>query len=188
MSSQPGLRRTDKEMPQEAAREFLQKGFCGRLGTVGADGYPYVVPLLYVYMDGRLYVHNTRAVGHLRLNVDNDPRVCFEVDEAGAVFPYGRFECDTSVSYRSVVVFGRIRVTEEPEEKARFCTELMRKYADPMWDRPKEFYPRLDQITVYVIEIERLTGKQTPLPEVGQQWPVVDKTRSPNAVPEPRVS
>jgi uncharacterized protein len=181
MSSQPGLRRTDKQMADDAAYEFLRHGFCGRLGTVGPDGYPYVVPLLYVYADGRIYVHNTRARGHLRENVDHNPRVCFEVDAPGEVFPYGRFECDTSVSYRSVVAFGTISVKEDREEKARFCTELMRKYADPAWDRPQEFYPRLDQITVYVIEVERLTGKETPLPEVCDQWPITDRTRTPNA-------
>jgi uncharacterized protein len=170
-------------MSDEDARQFLQQGFCGRLGTVGEDGYPYVVPLLYVCMGGKIYVHNTRAIGHLRMNVDHNPKVCFEVDRAGDVFPYGRFECDTSVSYRSVVVFGQIRVTEDREEKSRFCNELMRKYADPAWDRPREFYPRLDLITVYVIEIERMTGKETPLPEVSEQWPATDRTRTPDASP-----
>src|SRR5438132_602934 len=122
MSALPEVRRKDKLMPEEEARAVLEQGFCGRLGTVGEDGYPYVVPLLYVWQDGEIWVHNTRARGHLRQNVDHEPRVCFEVDEPGAVFPYGRFECDTSVSYKSVIAFGRIRVVEEPEEKARFCT------------------------------------------------------------------
>ena len=39
------------------------------------------------------------------------------------------------------------------------------------------------EITVYAIAIERLTGKETPLPAVSQRWPSVDQTRSPNAVP-----
>lgn len=180
MSSSPQLRRTDKQMTEERARETLEGGFCGRLGTVGPDGWPYVVPLLYVWMDGQVYVHNTRARGHLRANVEHEARVCFEVDEPSAVFAYGRFECDTSIAYQSVIVFGTIRIVEDREEKARFCNELMRKYGDPAWERPKEFYPRLDQITVYAIAIERLTGKETPLPEVSQQWPARDNTKSPN--------
>src|SRR5579872_2044674 len=134
MSSPPQVRRTDKLMTDEQIEETIARGFCGRLGTVGADGWPYIVPLLYVWMDGTLYVHNTRARGHLRQNVDHDARVCFEVDEPGEVFAYGRFECDTSVSYRSVIAFGTIRVVEEDDEKARFCSELMRKYAaDKAW-------------------------------------------------------
>ena len=34
------------------ASALLAGGFAGRLGTVGPDGWPYVVPLLYVFMDG----------------------------------------------------------------------------------------------------------------------------------------
>ena len=57
----------------------------------------------------------------------------------------------------------------------------MAKYVDKTWDRPKEFYPRLDNICVYAIKIERLTGKETVLPVSAQRWPAVDKTKSPHA-------
>jgi hypothetical protein len=109
MSTTPTVRRPDKLMPEWRVRKLLEDGYCGRIGTVGTDGRPYVCPLLYVFADGEIWLHTTRARGHLRTNVDHEKRVCFEVDEAGAVFPYGRFECDTSIEYRSVVVFGRIR-------------------------------------------------------------------------------
>jgi hypothetical protein len=139
------------------------------------------VPLLYVCMDGEVFVHNTRARGHLRENVDREPRVCFEVDEAGEVFAYGRFECDSTVAYRSVIIFGRIRVVEDLPTKRRFCDGLMAKYAKKDWERPKGFYPRIDQITVYAISVERMSGKETPLPGVSERWPAADHTKSPNA-------
>jgi len=59
----------------------------------------------------------------------------------------------------------------------------MAKYADPRWGRPKSFFPRLDQVTVYVIAIERMSGKETPLPSMENQWPAADNTKSPDAVP-----
>jgi nitroimidazol reductase NimA-like FMN-containing flavoprotein (pyridoxamine 5'-phosphate oxidase superfamily) len=110
VSDAPRVRRADKLMPDDAARALLQQGHTVRIATVGADGWPYVVPLLYVCVGAEVWVHNTIARGHFRENVDHDARVCFEVDAAGDVFPYGRFECDTSVAYRSVVGFGRIRI------------------------------------------------------------------------------
>ena len=110
MSTSPRVRRADHLMDDAEARALVARGFCGRLATVGADGYPYCVPLLYVWMDGEVWTHNTSARGHLRSNVDHEPRVCFEVDEPGQVFPYGRFECDSTLSYASVILFGRIRV------------------------------------------------------------------------------
>lgn len=179
MSSPPEVRRKDKLMSDEDARAFLENGHTGRLATVGPEGWPYVTPLLYVTIDEDVWVHNTRAVGHLRRNIEHEPRVCFEVDEPGEVFPYGRFECDTSLAYRSVVVFGRVRVVEDADDKARFCDALMAKYGDASWERPVGVYPRMDQITVYAIAVERLTGKETPLPVPGARWPAADNTKSP---------
>jgi uncharacterized protein len=168
-------------MPDERMHAMLAQGFHGRLATVGADGAPYCVPLLYVWDDGQVFLHNTLARGHLRANVDHEPRVCFEIDQAGDVFDYGRFECDSSVAYRSVIVFGRIRIVTDSNAKQRFCEALMAKYGKPGGNRPKSFFPRLDQITVYAIAVERMTGKELALPDVSQQWPAVDMTKSPNA-------
>jgi hypothetical protein len=62
----------------------------------------------------------------------------------------------------------------------------MAKYADPSWGRPEGFYPRLEQVTVYAIRIERMTGKETPLPAAGDRWPASDRTKSPDAKPRAR--
>ena len=180
MSAPPQVRRKDRVMPDAQVRAALQSGYCGRLATIGEDGYPYCVPLLYVLLDGDVYVHNTSARGHLRTNVDFNTRICFEIDTAGEVFPYGRFECDSTLAYASVVLFGQIRIVEDRAVKQRFCEALMAKYAKPDWDRPKGVFPRLDMITVYAITAERITGKEIGLPAVAEQWPSVDRTKSPN--------
>lgn len=181
MSSSPGVRRADRVMSEARVVETLAGGFCGRLATVGADGWPYVVPLLYVWMDGEVWAHNTSAPGHLRTNVEHDARACFEIDEPGEVFAYGRFECDSAIAYRSVVAFGTLRIVEAEADKARFCSALMAKYGDPAWQRPPDFFPRLGDITVYALAIDRMTGKETPLPGVSDRWPALDRTKSPHA-------
>ena len=43
------LRRADKIMTAEEVDAFLSNAFCGRTATIGADGYPYVVPNLFVW-------------------------------------------------------------------------------------------------------------------------------------------
>lgn len=177
--SSPQLRRADRVMPDDRALQFLQRGFAGRLATVGDDGYPYCVPLLYVWIDGEIFVHNSSARGHLLANVQRNPRACFEVDAPDQVFDYGRFECDSGLAYQSVILFGRIRVVDERPVKQRFCEVLMQKYGKPDTIRPKGFFPRLDVITVYAMTVERLTGKECALP--AQQWPDVDDTRTPHA-------
>jgi len=179
VSDAPQLRRADKQMTADAAAELLRLGYCGRLASVGADGWPYVVPLLYVFRDGEIWVHNSRAPGHLRANVDHQNRVCFEVDEPGQVFPYGRYECDTSIAYRSAVAFGRIRVEPAQQQKQAFFESFMTKYQLRELGRPRNVFPRLDHVTVYAIAIERITGKETALPPPDKQWPMLDLTKSP---------
>jgi nitroimidazol reductase NimA-like FMN-containing flavoprotein (pyridoxamine 5'-phosphate oxidase superfamily) len=184
MNHGPQVRRKDKLMSEQGVRKMISGAFCARLATIGADGWPYIIPLLYVSMNGEIWVHNTRARGHFRNNIDHEPKVCLELDDPGDVFAYGRFECDTSVAYRSIVMFGRIRVVDDQDQKAAFFYALIKKYGDPNWDRPKSFYPRLDQVTVYAISVERMTGKETPLPAIQNRWPAVDNTKTPNAVPD----
>jgi len=160
----PQVRRKDKLMSEDQARDFIANAYSGTVATTGPDGWPYAVPLLYVWLNGEIWIHNTRAVGHFRRNIDHDNRVCVMVEEAGEIFAYGRFECDTSVAYRSVAAFGRVRIIADDAQKRTFFDAFMAKYNDPDWARPPGFYPRLDQVTVYAITIERMTGKETPLP------------------------
>jgi hypothetical protein len=183
--SQGAVRRKDKELSRAEAEALLRRAALAHFATVGADGQPYVVPNLFVYADGKIYLHTTAASGHFKQNVGHNSRISFETAEMGEVFPYGEFECDTTVSYASVVGFGAVRIESSREAKALFFDRFMEKYADPKWqrDRPKGFYPRLDEVTVYVIEPERLTGKKGPLPGLSDQWPAKNMTKSPGAKP-----
>ena len=92
----------------------------------------------------RSVLHTTSARGHLRANIERERRVCFEIDEQEGVFDYGRFECDSGLAYRSVCLFGRIRIVDDREVKQRFCESLMAKYGKPETKRPKGFFPRID--------------------------------------------
>jgi uncharacterized protein len=180
--SSPQIRRADRAMSPERMLETLARGYSGRLATVSEDGFPYCIPLLYLWINGEIYVHTASARGHFRTNIERDPRVCFEVDEQEGAFDYGRFECDSGLAYQSVCVFGRIRIVDDEDVKQRFCEALMTKYGKPDTKRPKGFFPRIDVITVYAIGVERMTGKECPLPPLSEQWPAKDRTKTPNVV------
>ena len=177
------MRRGDRVMSAEKALQVIERGYSCRLATVGADGAPYCTPFLYVGMNGHLYVHSTSARGHFMTNVDREPRICLQLDEQDGVFDYGRFECDSGLAFRSVVVFGTIRLVTERALKQAFCEALLRKYGKPGRDRPKDFFPRLDLIAVFEIAVERLTGKETAMPPMSEQWPAKDRTKTPEAAP-----
>jgi uncharacterized protein len=184
--SQGRVRRKDKEMSEAEVEALLRRAALAHFATMGADGMPYVVPNLFVYEGGKIYLHTTAAAGHFGTNVTQSPRISFAVSEMGEVFPYGEFECDTSVSYASIVGFGTIHIEADAADKARFFDRFLAKYASPRWQRPKSFYPRLDEVTVYRIDPTRITGKRGPLPPLAEQWPARNLTKSPGAVPPQR--
>ena len=174
------LRRADKVMTADEVDAFMSNAFCGRTATIGADGYPYVVPNLFVWHQRTVFLHTTRQPGHFAANVRHCNRVSFEVDEPGEVFPYGHIECDTSVSYRSVVLFGRIRIIERDDEAAAFFTRFMTKYAPAdSWGREVGSFPRIPATIVYAITPEVVTGKHGVLPPLAERWPARNKTLSP---------
>jgi len=180
----PGeVRRKDKEISRAEIEGLLDRLLLGHFATVGADGAPYVVPNLFVHAAGRIWLHTTAAGGHFQCNVEHDARISFTASELGEVYPYGAFACDTSASYASVVAFGRARIEADAAEKARFFDRFVAKYADPAWRHPPGFYPRLGEVTVYSMSLDRVTGKSGPLPPVAERWPAMNRTRSPEATP-----
>lgn len=182
MSSGPP-RRTDKIMAEVDALALLRRARLAHFATVGADGMPYAVPNLFVFADGLIFTHTSQASGHFRRNVEQNPRISVAVTEMGEVYPYGATACDTTASYASVVVFGQVRIEEDPAAKALFFDRLLEKYGDPGWARPAGFYPRLGDTAVYAIAPARITGKAGALPPVAERWPARNATRSPGAVP-----
>ena len=57
------MRRKNQLLPPEEAESILRQGTSGVLSLLGDGGYPYGVPLSYVYHNGRLYFHCAKA-GH----------------------------------------------------------------------------------------------------------------------------
>ena len=81
------------------------------------------------------------------------------------------------------MVFGTIEIIEDFSLKQQFFEVLLDKYGTPDRDRPRGFFPRIGEVTVYAISIERITGKELTLPAVSERWPAVDRSKSPNARP-----
>jgi nitroimidazol reductase NimA-like FMN-containing flavoprotein (pyridoxamine 5'-phosphate oxidase superfamily) len=174
------LRRADKIMSESEVNECLRTAFVGRTATVGSDGFPYVVPNLFVWHEGTVWLHTARVNGHFARNTSHDNRVCFEVDEPGEIFPYGHIECDTSVSFRSVIVFGNISLVQDADHARKFFEHFMTKYAPAdSWGREQGSFPRIEGTNVYAITPSSITGKSGPLPAVAERWPAKNNTLSP---------
>ena len=69
------IRRSDRAQSESTAVEILKKGSYGVLSTVGADGYPYGVPVNYVYDDVKIYFHCAKS-GHKLDAVRASRKIC----------------------------------------------------------------------------------------------------------------
>ena len=105
------MRRKNQLLSEEAAVEVLERGTSGVLAVQGDDDYPYAVPLSYVYGAGKLYFHSAVA-GHKLDAIKRNTRVSFCVIDQDMIVPE-KF----TTYFRSVIVFGTIRLLEDKKEK-----------------------------------------------------------------------
>lgn len=153
--------RANRLMPDEAARTFLRKHKVAHVGTVDANGWPYVTPLIYIYEQGDfLYLHTGDHKGHFLTNIDHSQKICVEVSEMGPVHRGTPFACNSALVYSSVIVFGSVRIVNDRALKIWFFDRVMAKYGEEDWSF-EPGYPQLDRIILYEQKIEIVTGKQS---------------------------
>ena len=156
------LRRTDRAMDEEECRRCLLEGAVGHVGTVGADGIPYVTPMHYAYDpdSNRIYFHISPEKGHLLANLEHSPKACFEVEQVGELIVSGTEACRASQAYRSVVCFGEMRSVTDRHEKERICWLLIDKYLRKAGLADEVKLGPVDNILGLQMDIQVMTGKE----------------------------
>lgn len=159
------LRRKDREMSPVESEGCMARALVGRIGTVGPEGMPYVLPMNFCFDSTSRTVflhHGTR--GHILDNLAYNPSCCFEVDEPGAIVATGSRSCNTGQVYESVVCFGRARVISDRKEKAKILELFVRKYIHDLTpDRKIDTgFESIDSTTVIALKVEVMTGKKRP--------------------------
>ena len=154
------MRKSNKKITDAAVIiDILNTCHTGRLGTVGADGWPMVKPLNFAYHEGRIWFHCARE-GEKLDDIKRDNRVCFEVDLPIA-YVKGTPEnpCRAEYLYRSVIVRGRAVIVKDQAERLLALDLLMRKYQPEGGYGP---YPeeKLALTCIVRIDIEDLSGKE----------------------------
>ena len=104
----------------------------GILAVHGENGYPYGLPVNYVFLDGKIYFHCARA-GHKLDAVRADDKVCFTVLSEPVKHPGEWWNCFTSV-----ICFGRIAEVADEPRKDRLLRLLGAKYFPEGYDLEKD--------------------------------------------------
>lgn len=150
------MRRGKQALSDQESRKILSDASSGVLAVLGDDGYPYAVPLSFVF-DGkdRLYFH-CAVSGHKLDAIQNEPKVSFCVIAQDDVHP-----SEFTSYYKSVIAFGKARILDADEEICPALRLLGEKYMpDDPQGTEKEIDRFLQNVRIIEMQIDHLTGKQ----------------------------
>jgi hypothetical protein len=143
-------------MDEAGIIELLDRAGVGQLATSGGDGKPYVVPVCFVFDDGRIYFHcapEGKKLDNIRVN----PSVCFSVYEVLGMGVGADRPCNSWAYFRSVMASGTARILEG-DEKLRPLRLLAEKFAGgPVAEMPADSVGRT---CVVEITIDEVSGKK----------------------------
>ncbi len=149
------MRRKNQALSLEECEAILYARSSGILAVAGDNDYPYTVPLSYIYHDGKIFFHSART-GHKLDAISRNDKVSFCVIDQDHVMPQ-----EYTTYFRSIVVFGRVRVLEDEREKREVLEKLIAKYS-PNYvqgglQEVDKFFPH---VCLIELAIERMTGKE----------------------------
>jgi nitroimidazol reductase NimA-like FMN-containing flavoprotein (pyridoxamine 5'-phosphate oxidase superfamily) len=155
------MRRTDRAITDAAEiAELLRQADICRIATAVND-QPFISANSFWYDGERIFFH-TATEGRTLTNVQQNPRVCLEVDWCGRWLP-AKTALAFSVEYTGVVVFGRARLLEDPAEKERALQGLLDKYfpdLKPGVDYRPMTSEEISQTAVFALDIETWSAKR----------------------------
>ena len=160
----PEMKRKRQLLSENESVEILKRGTSGVLALSDPDSqnYPYAVPLSYVYSDGRIIFHCALR-GYKTDIVNKNPKASFCVVDADDV--HGE---QLTTYFRSVIVFGTVRIVTDESEKIKLLDILGEKYQKDIGKDPEELRQKreeeirkaLGRTAVLVLDAEHMTGKQ----------------------------
>lgn len=146
---------------------ILKRATIGRMATIGADGYPYITPVNYVYIDDSIYFH-CAPEGEKIENLQRDSKVCFEVDiplaYIGTDLDPAMEPCHVTQIYQSVILRGHGVVLRDDKEKLMALNALIASHEQMSSFNGITFESRAFNLCIVVrIDIDQISGKENRL-------------------------
>lgn len=151
-------RMKNHQLTKEQIGNLLEKSQDCVLATHGKNGYPYALPMNYIFFNNKIYMHGL-AKGQKIDNIQENPKVCVEIHEMiGLLDEDIEDVCDVNVEYESIVILGNAKVLKDKDSKREVLRRIVDKYTPQL---SKEDLPEnmINNTGVIEIEIEESTGK-----------------------------
>lgn len=147
--------RNKSEISIDDALDILKLGQYGTLSTISHNGYPYSLPLSYVYHNGNIYFHSSISEHKLE-NIETNNKVSF-----GVALDLGLIPNEFSNKYKSVAVFGKAKEILG-YEKEEALVAIMEKYSKEFVAERKKYIDTIKNKTKIIkIEINHITGTES---------------------------
>lgn len=148
------MRRKKQKLIEKQCLDILRRAKTATLALSGDDGYPYSVPINFVYEDGKIYFHGAKE-GHKIDALKNNPKVSMSIIDQEDVI-----EEELTTYFRSVILFGKARILQSDDEIYHAIETLALKYNNDQIVVEKEIQREWEALCCIEITIEHLTGKQ----------------------------
>ena len=132
-----------RELERDEMERLLKSNLLGRL-SLCLGNKPYIVPISYIYQDGKIYLHMAKRGRKVEF-IQRNNQACFEVDEWG------------EKGWLSVICYGKVSLYDDFETKKRGL-EMLTKVAHVDQKIPEERIKNMD-VYIGVMEIEQMTGR-----------------------------
>jgi len=137
--------------------EILKNEHIGRIATHNENGFPYIVPVHYIFYEEKIYIHGL-IKGQKISNLIRNNKVGFEVDEMGDIIPDNDNPCDTNTVFKSVIILGTAKMIDDRDVKEKILRVIVDKYTPQLSNLS---FPENTMRATGIIEIEpvEITGK-----------------------------
>ena len=109
----------------EVIRGVIDSALICHLGLADQDGHPLVIPTIHARIENVLYIHGSVASRTIRRLAEGIDVCCTITIVDGIVVARSAFW--SSMNYRSVMVFGRSRLVDDPHETARALDAIVNR-------------------------------------------------------------
>lgn len=147
------MRRFKQQLPAVEAERILRNSKYCVMAVSGDDGFPYAVPVNYVYDGTAIFIHSA-AQGHKIDALKRNPKCSLCIVDKDDVIPEEFTSC-----FRSVIVFGKAHFVETTDEKIAALRLLGDKYS-PGIDPEAEIARFIKTVCIVRIDIKNVTGKE----------------------------
>ena len=149
------MARSKQQLAMDECTSLLRREKRGVLSVLGDDDYPYGVPINHFYCeeDGKLYFHGGKN-GHKIDAIRRHDKVSFCVYDSGY-----KKDGDWALNVKSVIVFGRIEIVEEPEKTYEIARKLSHKFTDDEAYIENEIRKYGPGTLMFALVPEHVTGK-----------------------------